>query len=68
MEWKMEMTNQQHQHTARIYAFPAGGRDAQRRRMNETNMQRAAQAQLASAICTDSWYHAAAIEEDEKVS
>jgi hypothetical protein len=53
------------QGTAKIYQFPAGGRAALGgRRYGETKTEFAAPpANLAA--CSDSWYHAAAIE-DEK--
>lgn len=64
----IEMTTQQHQQTARIYTFPPGGRDAARsQRTHEvTKPMTAAQSRFATALCTDSWYHAAAIEDDDK--
>ena len=53
------------QGSAKIYQFPAGGRAAlEGRRYGETKTEFAAPpANLAA--CSDSWYHAAAIE-DEK--
>ena len=53
------------QGSAKIYQFPAGGRAALGgRRYGETKTEFAAP--LANlAACSDSWYHAAAIE-DEK--
>jgi Protein of unknown function (DUF2735) len=52
------------QGSARIYQFPTGGRAALGgRRYGEAKAEFAAPANLAA--CCDSWYHAAAIE-DEK--
>ena len=53
------------QGSARIYQFPTGGRAALGgRRYGETNT--AIAAPLANiADCFDSWYHAAAIEEEK---
>ncbi len=63
----IEMNSHHHQQTAKIYTFPSGGRDAVRgHSARELQAQLKSNAQLATAICTDSWYHAAAIEEDEK--
>jgi hypothetical protein len=53
------------QGSAKIYQFPAGGRAALAgRRYGETRTELAAPA-VNLADCCDSWYHAAAIE-DEK--
>jgi len=50
--------------SAKIYQFPVGGRAAfAGRRQGETRTELAAPANVAA--CCDSWYHAAAIE-DEK--
>jgi len=53
------------QGSAKIYQFPAGGRAALGgRRYGETKTEFAAPpANLAA--CSDSWYHAAAIEDDK---
>lgn len=49
--------------SAKIYQFPAGGRSALAgRRYGETKSDFAAPA-ADIADCSDSWYHAAAIEE-----
>jgi hypothetical protein len=51
------------QGSARIYQFPAGGRSALGgRRYGETTTETSA-SQVVTADCSDSWYHAAAIEE-----
>ena len=51
--------------SAKIYQFPAGGRSALAgRRYGETKPDIAAPA-VDIADCSDSWYHAAAIEESK---
>jgi uncharacterized protein DUF2735 len=51
------------QGSARIYQFPAGGRSALGgRRYGETTTETSA-SPVVTADCSDSWYHAAAIEE-----
>lgn len=57
------------QGSARIYQFPAGGRAALGgRRFGETSTATdAAASQVNTAGCSDSWYHAAAIEEAKPV-
>jgi Protein of unknown function (DUF2735) len=57
------------QGSARIYQFPAGGRAALGgRRFGETSTATdAAASQVNTALCSDSWYHAAAIEEAKPV-
>jgi hypothetical protein len=55
------------QGSAKIYQFPTGGRAALGgRRYGETTTDTAA-AQVTTADCSDSWYHAAAIEEAKPV-
>jgi hypothetical protein len=52
-----------HEGSAKIYQFPAGGRSALAgRRYGETKSDIAAPA-VDVADCSDSWYHAAAIQE-----
>jgi hypothetical protein len=57
------------QGSAKIYQFPAGGRAALGgRRFGETRtVIDAAASQVNTAACSDSWYHAAAIEEAKPV-
>ena len=57
------------QGSARIYQFPAGGRAALGgRRFGETSAATdAAASQVITAGCSDSWYHAADIEEAKPV-
>ncbi len=57
------------QGSARIYQFPAGGRAALGgRRFGETSTPTdTAASQVITAGCSDSWYHAAAIEEAKPV-
>jgi hypothetical protein len=57
------------QGSAKIYQFPAGGRAALGcRRFGETRTAiDAAASQVNTAACSDSWYHAAAIEEAKPV-
>jgi hypothetical protein len=57
------------QGSAKIYQFPAGGRAALGgRRFGETSTAADAVAsQVNTAGCSDSWYHAAAIEEAKPV-
>ncbi len=57
------------QGSATIYQFPAGGRAALGgRRYGETRTTTEAATSLPStADCSDSWYHAAAIEEAKPV-
>ena len=51
------------QGSAKIYQFPAGGRAALAgRRQSETRTEVAAPVNVAD--CCDSWYHAAAIEDE----
>jgi hypothetical protein len=53
--------------SARIYQFPAGGRAALRgRRYGEAKAENEFAAPAVNlADCSDSWYHAAAIEESK---
>jgi hypothetical protein len=57
------------QGSARIYQFPAGGRAALGgRRYGETGTTtEPAVPEVITAGCSDSWYHAAAIEEAKPV-
>jgi predicted NAD/FAD-binding protein len=48
--------------SAKIYAFPAGGREAEKIRREETSL--AAQG-IATAPVGSGWYHEAAMHEDE---
>ena len=53
--------------SATIYQFPAGGRtglDARYNREAGTNLATAAR--VNQAICSDSWYHQAAIDESKQ--
>ena len=50
--------------SAKIYQFPAGGRAAlQGRRYGETKPAELAAETVNVADCSDSWYHAAAIQD-----
>jgi hypothetical protein len=63
---EVEMMNSSLNHgSARIYQFPAGGRSALGgRRYGETKAAtEVASPSISEADCSDSWYHAAAIEE-----
>jgi hypothetical protein len=52
------------QGSAKIYQFPTGGRAALRgRRYGETTTAEFAAETVDIADCSDSWYHAAAIED-----
>ena len=52
------------QGSAKIYQFPTGGRAALReRRYGETKPAESATQPVNLADCSDSWYHAAAIQE-----
>jgi hypothetical protein len=60
------MINTMNQGTARIYQFPAGGRSALGgRRYGEakTAADLAALPRVNEALCSDSWYHEAAVQE-----
>jgi hypothetical protein len=61
----MTMTTSLNQGSARIYQFPAGGRQALGGRRYEATkaVTEAASPPVSEADCSDSWYHAAAIEE-----
>jgi hypothetical protein len=61
----MTMTTSLNQGSARIYQFPAGGRQALGGRRYEATkaITEAASPPVSEADCSDSWYHAAAIEE-----
>jgi hypothetical protein len=55
------------QGTAKIYQFPAGGRAALGgRRYGETKTAEFAAQPVNLADCSDSWYHAAAIQDEKK--
>ena len=52
------------QSTAKIYQFPAGGRAALGgRRYGDASLELAGAPRVNEALCSDSWYHQAAIEE-----
>jgi hypothetical protein len=52
------------QNSATIYQFPAGGRAALGgRRYAEAKADLAGASRVNEALCSDSWYHQAAIEE-----
>ena len=57
------MTTSLNQGSARIYQFPAGGRQALGGRRYEATKAITASPPVSEADCSDSWYHAAAIEE-----
>jgi hypothetical protein len=59
------MNTSLNQESARIYQFPAGGRSALGgRRYGETKTTAdVASPHVSAADCSDSWYHAAAIQE-----
>lgn len=63
------MTASIQRETAMIYTFPAGGRAGVKARLagylGETTLEREAAA--LPAIAWDSWYHDAAIAEDDRV-
>lgn len=62
------MTASVQRETAKIYAFPAGGRAGVKGRLagylGETSLEREA---AMPAIAWDSWYHDAAIAEDDRL-
>ncbi len=52
------------QSSAKIYQFPAGGRAALGgRRYGDAGLDLASAPRVNEALCSDSWYHQAAIEE-----
>ena len=53
------------QGTARIYQFPVGGRTALAGRHGDTSANVAATPRVSETICSDSWYHEAAIQESK---
>ena len=58
------MSTSLNQGSARIYQFPAGGRAALGgRRYDEVKSAGALGSRLNEALCSDSWYHEAAIQE-----
>ena len=59
------MTTSLNQGSARIYQFPAGGRQALGGRRYEATKAgpEAASARVSEADCSGSWYHEAAIQE-----
>ena len=61
------MSTNQKQESARIYQFPAGGRDALGRRHREEFSSNSVTGpgfeRVNEAACSDSWYHEAAIQE-----
>jgi hypothetical protein len=63
------MLNQgSNQESAKIYQFPVGGRAALGgRRYGDAQAELATAPRLNEALCSDSWYHQAAIEESKPV-
>jgi hypothetical protein len=61
------MNTSQNQGSAKIYQFPAGGRSALGgRRYAETKVTAdPTPPRVSAADCSDSWYHAAAIQESK---
>ncbi|MBR0870986.1 DUF2735 domain-containing protein [Bradyrhizobium tropiciagri] len=58
------ITTGQNQGSAKIYQFPAGGRAALGgRRFGETRAPLDLPAHVETSICSESWYHQAAIDE-----
>ncbi|WGS17649.1 MULTISPECIES: DUF2735 domain-containing protein [unclassified Bradyrhizobium] len=58
------MNSDLNQGSAKIYQFPAGGRAALGgRRYGEVQMSLELAAQVETAMCSDSWYHQAAIDD-----
>ena len=56
------------QGSAKIYQFPAGGRAALGgRRYSDAKADLAAAPRMNEALCSDSWYHQAAIEDAKPV-
>ena len=56
------------QQSAKIYQFPAGGRAALGgRRYGEAKGDLTAAPRINEAVCSESWYHQAAIEEAKQV-
>jgi len=54
--------------SAKIYQFPSGGRAAlSGRRYSDAKTDLAIAPRLNEALCYDSWYHQAAIEESKPV-
>ncbi|WP_407164746.1 DUF2735 domain-containing protein [Bradyrhizobium sp. ORS 111] len=54
------------QGSAKIYQFPTGGRAALGgRRYGEVRTSPERATQVETAICSDSWYHQAAIDDDK---
>lgn len=63
------MLNQESsQRSAKIYQFPTGGRAGVSQQTNgDTKASLATAARLNQALCSDSWYHQAAIDESRPV-
>lgn len=60
------MLNTDSSQSAKIYQFPAGGRAALGgRRYGEAKADLANAPRLNEALCSDSWYHQAAIEDSK---
>ncbi|WGR92353.1 DUF2735 domain-containing protein [Bradyrhizobium sp. ISRA443] len=58
------MNSDLNQGSAKIYQFPAGGRAALGgRRYGEVQMSLELAAKVETAMCSDSWYHQAAIDD-----
>jgi Protein of unknown function (DUF2735) len=57
------------QGSARIYQFPAGGRAALGgRRLGETRAIDQSTPRVNEAMCSDSWYHEEAIQQEKALS
>jgi hypothetical protein len=54
------------QGSAKIYQFPAGGRAALGGRRYSDAKAEPATAPLKESLCSDSWYHQAAIEDSKR--
>jgi Protein of unknown function (DUF2735) len=69
MRGEAEMLNSgSSQGSAKIFQFPAGGRSALGgRRYGEAKPDLVADTRVNEALCSDSWYHQAAIEESKPV-
>lgn len=50
--------------SAKIYQFPPGGRGAFGGRREDDKLLPADQSMVSEALCSSSWYHEAAIQED----
>ena len=62
------MLNPGSSESAKIYQFPSGGRAALGgRRYSDAKADLASAPRVNEALCSDSWYHQAAIEESKPV-